>query len=250
MTEAVLAHQLYALQVIRPLLRYDRSLYIAKCVREAAEAARRGDGKALWSLIHRLSVRKSAKTLPAVKTADGSQLLISEDDVKRRWSEHVAELLCADRLPNVESLMPWPDMPMEETSFMPGLTDVCDQMRRMKAGKAAGLDGLPAELLRCGGLSLALLVTDLISHIVRRGAVPVQFRGGRLQDIWKTKGSPQICSHSRGLLIADELGKIFTGILQVALTPAYVSYMPDMQCGAVPARGAYYANRLARSVLD
>ena len=26
--------------------------------------------------------------------------------------------------------------------------------------------------------------------------------------------------------------------------------MPDMQCGAVPARGADYANHLARSVLD
>ena len=67
---------------------------------------------------------------------------------------------------------------------------------------------------------------DLITHIVQDECVPIRFRGRRVQDAWKRKGDAAVCKHSRGLLIADQMSKVFMGLLQRAVYPAYCEYTP------------------------
>ena len=246
--EALLQHRLYALQaLVRLLLRRDRSVHIDECTRQAAAAARRGDGKARWSMIRRLSGRVQPRPLPAVKALDGERIITDPWEVNDRWTEHFAQLFCAGRKDSLDGLTTYPDTPC--TCVSP--EDVRAQLGKLKNGKAPGPDGLP-ELLRHGGHALADMLHSLFDHIVAVRAVPIELRGGRLQHVWKwkRKGDMQVCANSRGLLVADEIAKLFVGTLQAAIQQSCIEYVPELQCGAAPGLGSYYANHFARSMLD
>ena len=55
----------------------------------------------------------------------------------------------------------------------------------LKDGKALGLDAVPGEVLKCGGLRFLEKFKDLIWRIFSRSYLPVQWRGGRLAELFK-----------------------------------------------------------------
>ena len=48
-------------------------------------------------------------------------------------------------------------------------------------------------------------------------------------NLFKNMGSPMNCDDNRGLLIGDHAGKVLTGLLQDAVTPAYQAFAGDSQ---------------------
>ena len=79
---------------------------------------------------------------------------------------------------------------------------------------------------------------------------PLQWRGGRIQDVFKQKGSPSDCNNSRGLLISDHIGKAFTSILKEQARPTYEAAVHEEQCGCISHRGTEFATHLVRSFID
>ena len=69
-------------------------------------------------------------------------------------------------------------------------------------------------------------------------------------NCFKNKGSPMNCDDYRGLLIGDHAGKVLTGLLQDAVTPAYQAFVGDNQYGAVPGLSTALASHLVRSFMD
>ena len=250
MLEAKFDFWLQQLQLVtKPMVKRDRDQYNAGLVEEATRAAERGDSKAMWTLVKRLS-GETPKALKTVRSDDGLTVLVHDSDVKKRWTEHFAGLLKADLVSDLDSLMPYPEAVHATSKYSPSAEDVNKQLSCGKRGKAPGPDGIHNELLRAGGFVLAEHIAVLLRHIAAVGAAPIDFRGGRLREVWKRKGDPQICANSRGLIISHELSKIFTGTLQAELTPTYNKFLPETQCGAVAGRGTDFANHLVRSVID
>eukprot|EP00973_Karenia_brevis_P019220 2634549-Karenia_brevis.AAC.1 len=75
----------------------------------------------------------------------------------------------------------------------------------------------------------------------RLSFVATAWRGGRLKDLWKKKGSPHDCDMSRGLLLSDHSAKVLTGLLKEGVDDTYCKYVPTEQCGCITGRSASFA---------
>lgn len=59
----------------------------------------------------------------------------------------------------------------------------------------------------CYRRELTPLQRNIVIWVVAEEQWPVQWKGGRLKDVHKRKGDPQVCTNSRGVLIADHSWK-------------------------------------------
>ena len=110
-------------------------------------------------------------------------------------------------------------------------------LRCMSKQRAVGPDGIASEIWIAGGDKLAELLSELMRRIVANGTVPLQWKGGRLAQLYKGKGDTADCNSHRGLLIADHASKVFTSLLQPPNAQACDQCLPTEQCGCVQGRG-------------
>jgi hypothetical protein len=64
------------------------------------------------------------------------------------------------------------------------------------------------ELLKVGGEALACRLSDLAQRVVREESWPIEWKGGRIIDLFKHKGSPLVCDSYRGILLASHMMKV------------------------------------------
>ena len=112
--------------------------------------------------------------------------------------------------------------------------------------KACGPDGLPAKLLKAGGVALAVAVNRIETQSIEKESVPARWKGGRLVDLYKKKGDASVCSNSRGLLISDHLSKAFVGKLLNSSKEEIDSTIPQDQYGGVSVGGTDLASIIIR----
>ena len=103
-------------------------------------------------------------------------------------------------------------------------------------GRAAGPDGIPTELIVAGGLPAVGLVSQVFGCLIEHARAPAQWRGGRLAVLWKKKGDSAICSNSRGILIGDHCGKLWSALLASHVSCRVDSFLPQEQCGCMRGR--------------
>ena len=83
----------------------------------------------------------------------------------------------------------------------------------MKSGKPPGLDGLPVECLKKGGMAVLEWLVRLLNLSFDRGAVPMDWRGACIVPLCKGKGDKCECSNSRGISLLSVVGKLFGRVL-------------------------------------
>eukprot|EP00973_Karenia_brevis_P087388 12115484-Karenia_brevis.AAC.1 len=84
----------------------------------------------------------------------------------------------------------------------------------------------------------------------RAAYVALDWRGGRLADLWKAKGSAKDCNNSRGLLLADHAVKVLTGLVQNDVADIYNEYIGPDQHGCAQGHGTEFAIHLTRTFID
>ena len=142
-----------------------------------------------------------------------------------------------------------PSDPFEGQGCQPTQARVLRAINKLKDGKAIGPDCISAELMKAGGQPCALMLWDLLCKVWAYAYWPLDWRGGRLQELIK-KGSPRLCDNHRGLLISDHIGKAASSVLYDAVDEGYHGYVPESQCGAVKGKSGDFATHLLRSALD
>eukprot|EP00973_Karenia_brevis_P081254 11265305-Karenia_brevis.AAC.1 len=65
--------------------------------------------------------------------------------------------------------------------------------RALGRGRGVGHDEIPAELLQAGGDPLACKYSAINQRVLSNYSWPTQWRGGRMVDVFKKKGSAQDC---------------------------------------------------------
>ena len=218
-------------------LRADRRESALRFTRRAVTAAERNDHATTYKIIQALA-GKPPRPLKALKDIDG-KVLTDGPSIARRWLQHHVGVLGADvaLCPTTACPTTAPRFCTSESRFKPSVGDVQDQVARMSGNKALGPDGISATVLRAGGWHAAKQLKDIIDIAIDTEHVPVAWRGGRMCNLFKNMGSPMNCDDHRGLLIGDHAGKVLTGLLQDAVTPAYQAFVGDNQYGAVPGLG-------------
>ena len=90
--------------------------------------------------------------------------------------------------------------------------EVKKAIKRLKNGKAPGVDGIQAELLKHGGEQLMDKLTELCNQIWRKGEVPRDCCDGIIIPIQK-KGNLRDCNNRRGITLLSVPGKVLCSII-------------------------------------
>ncbi len=179
----------------------------------------------------------SYRCLTPLRSKDGLLLLKDKDAIANRWKEHYKDLLNRDTIPEMEALGQLPQQPIVESmGEPPSLDEVQDAIKKMKNNKAAGPDGIPAEVLKKGGPDLLKHIHALFLKIWEEEEIPAQLRDALIVSIYK-KGDKADCGNYRGISLLSTIGKALARVLANRLTPLSESILPESQSGFHPNRG-------------
>ena len=84
------------------------------------------------------------------------------------------------------------------SSDPPTLEEVRKGLGQLKDGKAPGVCGVYAEMLKAGGDAAILWLHTLICSVWNTGVVPPDWKKGIIVPIWKGKGDARECDNYRG----------------------------------------------------
>jgi len=81
----------------------------------------------------------------------------------------------------------------------PSESEVHSAVRKLKNGKAPGLCGITAEMLKASGNPGIQWLTGVIKQVWQSGLIPSDWKKGIILSIYKRKGSPKDCRNYRGI---------------------------------------------------
>ena len=131
--------------------------------------------------------RKRKQSVWGIKASDGTPLTEAVD-ILERWAAFYEKLYhdTQDTL-LIRTLETIPDILLEEVQLA---------LRLLKANKAAGPDGIFAELLKYGGIHVEMLLLKLFNMIIKTLKFPEEFKESEIVTIFK-KGDILNCDHYR-----------------------------------------------------
>ena len=97
------------------------------------------------------------------------------------------------------------------------INEVTEAIKKLKNGKAHGVDLILNEFIKSGSDKLHLIFTKLFNIIFESGIIPKDWSLGIIRPIYKNKGSRSDPNNYRGITILSCLGKLFTSILNERL---------------------------------
>lgn len=203
---------------------------------ELQNASDCGDSKTLYHLLKQTYGPQLSSFAP-LRSKVGNKLLRDPVEIQERWVEHYSELL--NRLTDVDhsilnNLEQLPIKYFLEES--PDQEEVNKAIEQMNNGKSPGMDGIPAEVLKGGGIRLKEMVYEVISHVWDH-IVPQDWRDTILVSLFK-KGDRSECGNFRGISLLSTVGKVFARILLNRLISAVaVDVLPESQSGFRAQRG-------------
>ena len=115
----------------RKMIRDDRAEWKRGLIQEAKLAELKGDHRAQWTLVKRLSPAPK-KPLKAIVDA-GGQVINDPVKTELRWQEHFSKLLKAEIVDNAEDTMTVPNSEAFKCEpFEPDVGSIHHQIRRLK----------------------------------------------------------------------------------------------------------------------
>ena len=190
---------------VKKSVRLDKRRFMEGKAAEAEEAAGRGDSRTLYQISKSLGKGKSFGGQGQVKNGEG-EILAGEDEQRERWAEHFQGVL------NREEPQSTPDFevgePLEISTEAFSLSEVTDAIGKMKSNKAAGSDGIAAELFKvCTGEN-AVVLGKLFEKVWSEEKIPEEWLKGNIIKLPK-KGDLKDCNNWRGVTLLNVASKIF-----------------------------------------
>ena len=83
----------------------------------------------------------------------------------------------------------------------------------LKWGKAPGISGIHAELLKAGGNAALVSLHAVLCSAWNTSIIPTGWKRGLVVPLWKGKGNHQDCTNYRGVTLLSVPGKVFARII-------------------------------------
>ncbi|XP_060665754.1 uncharacterized protein LOC132798055 [Drosophila nasuta] len=138
----------------------------------------------------------------------------------RLWRAHFSKLLAGDdgTNPAIGGSNPIPPIDDNVDIPLPSHDEVRVAIMRLKNNKAAGADGLPAELFKAGGEELIRCGHQLFCRIWLEESMPNHWNLSVLCPVLK-KGDPTICTNYRGISLIAISYKVLSSVICERLKP-------------------------------
>ena len=111
--------------------------------------------------------------------------------------------------------------------------EILGAVKELKNNKAAGLDKIKNEMIKCSITSMKTLLQKLFNKVLSTGCYPNSWSQGYIVSLFKS-GCKSDLNNYRGITISSCLGKVFSAILNKRLVNFLASrnIMHDTQIGS------------------
>uniref|UniRef100_H3AD39 Reverse transcriptase domain-containing protein n=1 Tax=Latimeria chalumnae TaxID=7897 RepID=H3AD39_LATCH len=173
-----------------------------------------------------------------IKDVSGTHLLVEPEEVDERWREYFCELLNMDNGEETSDT----DLESSDTDLEFSDTDlqveeeVISATKAMRNGKAAGIDGIPVEVFKNGGLAMMSWIQRVFQVVWDMGRMPKEWGKAIICPIFK-KGDRLKCENYRALSLLPHICKIYERILETRLHTTVEEKLDQYQHGFWPGRG-------------
>ena len=165
---------------------------------------------------------------------DTSGRLLKGGDARKRWAEYFEGLLNVEEMREAE-------IGMYRDVELPEMGDVNEReitreeveraLKETKAGRAPGVDGVRAEMLKEGGVAAVEWMVRLFNLCFLLSRVPVDWLHGIIVPLYKGKGDVYECGNSRGISLLAVVGKVFGRVLINRIKDKTESVIAEIQGG-------------------
>ncbi|WP_435316529.1 reverse transcriptase domain-containing protein, partial [Klebsiella pneumoniae] len=193
--------------------------------------------KKAWKEVSRIR-KGDSKNEEVVKDINGR--LVRGSGAQERWAEYFEGLLNEedDREANVVAVV-GVEVPVfgEENNreITPG--EVERALKETNAGKAAGMDGVRAEMLKKGGTTVIKWLVRLFNICFMLSLVPADWVCACIVPLFKGKGDRFVCSNYRGISLLSAVGKVYGRILINRIRDKTFKTIMEVQGGFLKGRG-------------
>ena len=166
--------------------------------------------------------------------------LVSDKKTKAEcWKDYYTQLL------NQPSVMPTAELTHLAAAAVadpdincaePTEDEVAQAIRRLKGGKAPGLCGITAEMIKASGRYGVQWLTKIIRAVWNSGEIPPDWRKGVILPFYKGKGSRKECKNYRGITLLSVPGKVFALVLLNRVKDRLLLMRRQEQSGFTPGR--------------
>ena len=102
---------------------------------------------------------------------------------------------------------------MPELDEPPSLEELFKAIDKLPSGKAAGKDGIPAEVKESGKSILLVPLHKLLTQCREEGSVPQDMKDANMGTLFKNKGDRHDHNNYRGISLLSVVGKLFASIV-------------------------------------
>lgn len=159
--------------------------------------------------------------------------LTESNDVTERWTEYCRDLYNHPTQGDTSVLVA-PE-PTNDDDFPILRQEVEAAVRALKNGKSAGLDNIPAELIKNGGETMIELLIKICNQIWKTGEWPTSWTQSLIITLPK-KGNLQLCQNYRTISLISHASKVMLKIILNRLNPQAEKIIAEEQAGFRPKR--------------
>ncbi|MGL4388826.1 MAG: reverse transcriptase domain-containing protein [Brevinema sp.] len=194
-----------------------------------------GNGKMLYRIL-KTARKEKQKQILWIKGKDGN-LLKEEEEIKKRWKEYFSELL-GERI-EIENKDKYNEKFTEEIREEKikdiTLDEIKVYIKKLKYGKAAGIDNIKPEMLKAMENEGIQWLHEIINMIWKNGKLPEDWQTAIILPIPK-KGDMFKCENYRGISLLSIPFKIYERALEVRLRKHIEETLEESQAGFRPGR--------------
>ena len=171
-------------------------------------------------------------SLHPVRSTDGV-LIKNKELIIKRWAEYLQNLLSKVHTTDPGFLDDLPTLPIiPKLDDPPSFDKVEKAVLSLKDSKTAGLDNIPAEVIKYGGCALHRRLHNFIFDCWSTKCLPPQWKNTNFILVYKQKGDRAECGNSCGISLLSVAGKVLAKIMLTRLLEHVVDFvLPESQCG-------------------
>ena len=207
--------------------RRDKRKQIEEKTLELEHAAENRDTAKVYKVVKDLSGRRMNQEKP-VKDKQGNTITKLEDQLNR-WREHFQEILNR-RPPEDPPTFPMANEELEISTEQISKAEIRRALKKMKSGKAAGIDNIPPEAWKAGEEVSVDAIHELFIRIWDEETIPHDWKKGLLVKLPK-KGDTSQCKNWRGIMLLVIAQKIMSRVIYERIKGPLEGRLRDEQAG-------------------
>ena len=173
-----------------------------KALHKKLRVLKANNSKEYWNFLNKFGKKKQALSPIELEVfKQHFQKISNKDAVDSDFDLNSADVTVTEEL-NIE-------FTVEEIALL---------IKKLKSGKACGLDHIRNEMLKSCSPNLLSIIASLFNIVLNTGIVPEDWCIGYIMPLYKNKGSLKDPDNYRGITLLSCVGKLFTAVLNDRVT--------------------------------